>query len=1032
MTIIKKEYFIFLFRIFLKGLFLIALFAVSFRIYCQEYLVTHYTEDDGLANSTVYDVIQDSTGIMWFATRGGITSYDGLHWKTFNVENEEHNTSFERFFLDKKGVLWAFPGYWQKHIIFYDGKKWQIFGKDITLRQKMFPVASFLVDYEDNDPVIYLGTYDGLYILKNESWLHYSTDEGLPSERINELDSYGEKIYIATEKGICSYADGQIMDESRLNELLPSMTLQGITIEESDSLFIWLAGQNWVCHIKEDTLLKHWNGIPFKTDVKSFFIRLTPDPSGGVYVANPASIFYIPPDSDHIEHLGIINGLITEGASGIIIDREKNLWISTYRGINKISTQRFANYNKTHGLLNNEVTSIVEIMPGEFLLGHHEGVTRFLKNKAIPIAFPKGPEDNMSNMRVLDITLDKELNAWIATSAYGLVMITPDNRIFHYSRFANNENVASVAISPTGKIYVATDHKLFIRKNGEFKPVSVSIDSNITFRKIYFTRDTTLFICTYNGLIKKKDNDWKIIKNTDSTYSNNVYSVYETADGEIYAGTLSGLFCMEKDRLVKFGLGENEINRPVYLIFSDNKDRLWVGTDNGIFRWDGRQLNHYTSNDGLSGQELNRDAGLVDHNGRVMLGTNNGLSIYREKFDYDTTNLPPPYLSIDYLTVGPDTFPLNAPLKLQYFSNNLTFHFTGISFIDEKKLYFECKLDGRDKTWSSDFRTIDNTYRYQDLKAGEYVFRLRAKNALEEWSSIASSPVITILKPIWKQTWFIVAIVLVAAALFYQIWIGVNNRKYARRLRLEVQYRTRELQDSENKLRQLNATKDRLFSIIGHDLKSPFNTILGYSDLLISEYKYLSDEEKLKFIRQIRNSSGKTYALLENLLLWAIAQDGSLKFQPDHIDIGQIAEDNIAMLETSADKKGITLLNGIEKGNFAYADKDMTDTIFRNIISNAIKFTGENGRIVLTAVKKDDKLHINIIDNGKGIPENMLKSIFDPENKDPEQIRNEESGTGIGLMLCKDFVMKNGGSINIRSKEGQGTTVMFTLPLFHS
>jgi len=244
----------------------------------------------------------------------------------------------------------------------------------------------------------------------------------------------------------------------------------------------------------------------------------------------------------------------------------------------------------------------------------------------------------------------------------------------------------------------------------------------------------------------------------------------------------------------------------------------------------------------------------------------------------------------------------------------------------------------------------------------------------------------------------------------------ITDRKKAENLIIE----------SEEQLKELNATKDKLFSIIAHDLRSPFNNIIGLSDLLLENI--ISFEESEKYIKILNSSAKNTLVLLDNLLNWAKSQTGHLRFKPENILFSEIILKNISLNRLLAETKNISINYFSSDDVEVYADENMLKTVLRNLISNAIKFTNVGGNIKIYAFLKQDHVEITISDNGIGMNEKKRKSLFDISSKNTLG-RANENGSGLGLVLCKEFVMKNKGEIWVESEEGKGSSFKFTLPL---
>lgn len=238
----------------------------------------------------------------------------------------------------------------------------------------------------------------------------------------------------------------------------------------------------------------------------------------------------------------------------------------------------------------------------------------------------------------------------------------------------------------------------------------------------------------------------------------------------------------------------------------------------------------------------------------------------------------------------------------------------------------------------------------------------------------------------------------------------------------------KQLQASEENLRSVNAQKDRLFSIIAHDLKNPFNSLIGFSSFLLAEYDDISEEEKKQYIEYIEKSSKESFQLLENLLNWANTQTGLTKVNKSIFNIRETVERSISIHEGMALNKNIqieTIKDDIE----IYADKYMIETVIRNLISNAIKFTPEFGHVKISYKQAGDMCEISVEDSGIGMTEETINSLFMIGIKNSLRGTKDEKGSGIGLYLCQEFVDLNDGKISIDSEFGKGTTFNIAIPL---
>ena len=232
---------------------------------------------------------------------------------------------------------------------------------------------------------------------------------------------------------------------------------------------------------------------------------------------------------------------------------------------------------------------------------------------------------------------------------------------------------------------------------------------------------------------------------------------------------------------------------------------------------------------------------------------------------------------------------------------------------------------------------------------------------------------------------------------------------------------------TNTELERLNKTKDKFFSIIAHDLRNPFNAIMGFSELLCHDFNEMDDKRKLGLLELINMSSESAYNLLDNLLQWARTQTDKIKFSPEYFELSEVIEQVIDLHGIIAEKKQVSIESIIPDSTWVYADKNMIHTVIRNLISNAIKFSHKGGKVFISSFENGEMTEIVIRDQGIGMSRENLSMLFRIDTYYSTSGTSGESGTGLGLIICKEFVEKNSGRIRATSKEGEGTAVSFTL-----
>ena len=279
----------------------------------------------------------------------------------------------------------------------------------------------------------------------------------------------------------------------------------------------------------------------------------------------------------------------------------------------------------------------------------------------------------------------------------------------------------------------------------------------------------------------------------------------------------------------------------------------------------------------------------------------------------------------------------------------------------------------------------------------------------------------------------------VAAGLIIFFSLRYYNRQRVRLLNARnqtIQHQNDELRatnerlaQSEQYLRQTNATKDKFFSIISHDLKSPLNSLTGFLQILDIQVDVFSPEELKAFAKDINKSVKNLLDLLDNLLLWSRSQTGTIEYVPQSLNLSEAVADNLNLMHAAAQKKGVRLQADPDGNLRVYADQNMLNSVLRNLLSNAIKFTPSGGSVVVGASARGGHVEVSVRDNGIGMSPSALEHLFRLDAYHTTPGTDAEKGNGLGLILCQEFVEKNGGTLRVESTKGQGTTFRFTVPV---
>lgn len=1048
----------------------------------QSYLGRYYTEEDGLPSSAVEDAVQDRLGRMWFAGRSGITVYDGIHWQTFTPEHGLPIRSYLKIRIDNRGTVWGLSDYVGTHMLFISkldashrhltgpGVRWETFsGLTCSIRTRPLITAYELFEPSGNiGPIVLVAARDnGLFLVENGRKRNLTREDGLPDNTINGLAVVGQDIYAVTDRGLAVIRfadDGTPTVDISLDRRLkrPPGELKGIALQQNGKFHdgsasgsrIWLFGMTWLGWFPAGGgPLTIYDNDPMMIKEFQGGAMVYPDYRSGVYVGTKNELKYYNHNIGFWETIGISSGLPADCANGIFIDFEKNMWFATDRGVGKISSRRFASFQQLHGLLENEVAAILEYEPGKFILGHNRGITLFNGQEFTGVPFASRTSPSASVNRVLDINMDEQRNVWLALSWKGVGKINPEVSELTYfdSSHGVPKFVYSVFPDRDGSVWLAGRKGIYRRLPGQkrFERVPVPVPMSFSIRRLFGRNGRLAAIASSrNGvyLFDAQRRKWINHRLEGSSRSNSVYALFEEAEGRWLVGTASGAFVLDdtgKGNSNRFTPIDYLDNRPVYFIMKDLRGRYWFGTDNGVVRRDHskNEVVRFTTAQGLMGQETNRAAGIMDHNGRIWVGTNRGLSVYDEAFDNTGQFQPKPKLHLLHLEI-PDSrrvIPMSAgeTVELSAEENTLVFHFRGISFSDETAIRFQSRLQGFEESWSRENYPYGQKVRYTNLSAGKYRFRLKVRNAMGVWSDEVISPEIVILKPIYLRWWFIVLAFLLAAGPFYLAVRLLAERKQSALLERLVEERTRQLEEAQQQLLQAQKMEamGTLAGGIAHDFNNILGVITGYTEMLCDDLPAGGVEHRNAY--EVLKAARRAAELVRQILAF------SRKSERKHISLNvtPVIRESMRMMRATIPatidiRQSYNALNDTVK-----ADAAQMHQVIMNLVTNAAHAMKEKGgelevalnEVHLDKMSLDGKNHLipgpylklTVRDTGHGIPNVVLKRIFDPYFTTKET----GEGTGLGLAMIHGIVKNHNGDVTVHSQPGNGTTFSVYLPL---
>jgi ligand-binding sensor domain-containing protein/signal transduction histidine kinase len=1041
------------------------------------------SNEDALSQGSINAICQDLTGYIWIGTKDGLNRYDGYDIKIYRNDPTDNSSISCNVILvitrDSKGYLWigTSGGGLNRYDPFYDNfTRYKFYTNEGKEYGKI--INSIEQDKFGN---LWIGTYlDGLIRFHPEigsvkRFLQDTEDsESISDNTINALliDSY-DRLWIGVE-------------DSCLNLFLPeSESFKRFIYQNKISLSPYGCSTSALIEDKENNI---WIGtkygdfvFKFYPDEEKFFSYREGFPgttfcfstTGGDSIwmgSNYSGLFLyeISKDKTKFFSSGVKNGSLNYNTiKSLYHDRDENLWIGTDgKGLNLYSPhkKKFQSYfhksPSTEGLSVCSVRAIyvdendILWVGGYRISNEYEGLSRInLKTNEITQFDPDGV--------VYTILPDKENKnvIWLGTEGQGIIELRTDklkstvygiNPPFTID-LIKGMIVYNMKYDKKGNLYIGTDKGLNVI-NAESKLCTFyshnpldSLSINVgSIMAIYIDSMNNIWIGSNIGGLSKFNpveesfERYTVRKSKASCPSSNcINCFYEDTKKRFWVGTDKGLnlFDRKTGGFTVYTVKQGLPNDVIYAVLEDELGNLWLSTNKGLckFNPESNDIYTYDKNDGLPANEFNKAAYFKSNDGRLLFGGTNGLVSFYPSEINNNQSIPNVVITsyfIDNIEIQPDTnISLKKMLIVEPGTYLIGFQVSAMSFLNPEKCNYKYKLDGFMDKWIEMGRSRNISF--TNLDPGEYTLYIKSSNSDGIWSKKPTKLDIKLSHFFYQTMGFKFLVTFIVIVMLLTIYFGRISilRRQEKKLKILVDQRTFELSETNQQLSIASKTKDKLYSIIAHDLKSPFNSLLGFTNLLLENWKDMNDDERLEIINILKNTSSSTYDLLVNLLEWSQFQSGDIKYNPEKIALCNLINDSIVQFNGQANLKNINVSVKCEQDLVVFVDIMMITSVLRNLCSNAIKFTPPKGKVNIEAYSKDDYAYCLIKDNGVGISKENQNNLFQSEYSLSTEGTKGEKGTGLGLMLCKTFIQKNKGKISFESELNKGSTFIISMPM---
>lgn len=1012
--------------------------------------------DQGLAQSTVLTILEDSRGFIWLGTAGGLSRHDGIDFQNYNRGDGLPDQRIYALAEASDGGLWIGTG---QGLARLDGQRIEAIPHP---EHSALRVQALVGDARGR---LWVGSGEkGLWSLEGEEWTaHPLTGGEAPTSSVSEIfEDHEGTLWVA--------AGGDVWRDrgvglTRIEEFRRADVPVVAIVEDRDHR-VWIAqGDGRVTAFEGDS---RWD-VPLPSTLTGGPLTdLLIDDGGRAWVgSSQAGAWRL--GTDPAMAVGVRHGLPVEYVSALATDRAGGLWLGTFgSGACRLESPAFTLYDQRHGLPADQVLAIEEDSVGDLLVGIlGGGVIRFDGESFHPVrAVTESAVDAVS-----DLVLDRGGDLWVATVGAGIYRLRrrhlEESRVTrrpidgrYAESFGRDQGLEETRIfglleDRQGTLWLATWGGGVARREGEtFRKLTTAdgLVSDLVF-SIFEDSAGALWFATREGVSRYAEGKWRNFTEANGLPDDRVVSITEDPRGRLWFATSEGLARWDGTRLTSFGPGEGLGSRTFYLLQPYGENELWAGHEKGVDRLrfgaggEVEEIFHYGPAEGFRGGETNQNAVLLDRMGHLWFGAR-GLARYDPGEVRDSISPPQIHLtgvklffeSPDWRDLGAGTTPwFGTPqaLDLPHDQNHLIFEYLGIQLRNPTGLRYQYRLIGLDRDWSPP--TDSHFATYASLPPGDYQFEARAIDADGRVSPRSAQLTVVIRPPFWRTPAFLLALgVALLAALFGLVrWRTHHLSTLRRRLEAEVDERTRELVASRRHLlaaktdaERATEAKSRFLANMSHELRTPLTGVIGVSQLLL---KSPLDPQQRQFAETIVSSGEALLAVIQDILDFSKIEAGQMDLEQRRVDLAALVEGTFRMLTPSAQKKDLVLSfhPAPDAPTWILVDSTRLRQVLLNLVGNAIKFT-EHGRVEvgLRLVEETTEhllLEFEIRDTGIGISPEQQVHLFQAFSQVDASMSRRFGGSGLGLAISRGLVEKMGGRIDVESALGEGSTFRFTI-----
>lgn len=1047
------------------------------------------TGNGKLKHNTVETLCRDQMGFLWVGTNFGLNRLDG--YTTINyTNNPEDTTSISANFIkcvynDSKNNLWV--GTMGGGLNLYDRKNNSFVRFQPSPSKNSISSLNITSITEDREGNIWLGTATKIinkYIVDKDSFVVYDLDaydyldRGLSSVHKILCDKNGV-IWVGMGQGEVfrinpKNEDIKLISTPRKEDVVDIGSIFGMVELNDNMLFSTWKGKIYSVNLRNDTILSlHYKPEMFENAILSE-IGLGVDNDLWVASRNKGLFKVDVVKNEVVERYNYNKtssmGIGSNSIGDLYIDADNNLWLGYLDngvGMFPIVAKMFSDlspiidkdkFERIYAIVNDDHGNIWFGSRGGGLWKYNKSTESF-KN------YDANDYDGLNCNYIISLKWSSNDNKlYIGTLESFVSIFDPEINRFHQIQhnkddwssavFAIDENDSYVFAATWGGGVKKIDKK-------DLLYTSINFDKNDQVKNsvldISLQNDVLWVANVGMGLIKHNLNKQKfeVLADENQTWSlpsERINTIYVQNDTIIWLGAGGkGVYKynISSKKVVNHIKNESVAQNVIQAIDADQNNNIWITTIAGIFYYDLKSNTRITFNkrNGLVNDNFNLNSLCFDsEDNRFYAGGIDGVDYFQtNNIIVDSTVNEVVFTGLNVMgesirnpnkTNLRESIEVAEKVHLHPGENIISVNFSSFDFSPSQRNCYEYKLEGFNDKWVR-LPYDKNSVSYTNLDPGKHVLKVRACNSDGVMGQSISELSLIVLPAFWQTIWFYVLVSVLLIGLGY-LYYNIRNRKLIKskkKLEIKVQNRTKEIlkqkiyiEKQNAELEQANLTKDKFFSIIGHDLRNPMANVNQLVDLIINEFNTASKEQIMSYLEVLQRSSETTIKLLDDLLIWSRTQNGKMEAENEIIAVKNLFDATIETCQLTAGKKNIQINNLNEDNLNVVCDENMMLTVLRNIVTNAIKFSFPNSEIFLNAHQRGRNVVVSIADEGKGMSENQLSNLFKIESVSSTEGTGGEIGSGLGLIICKEFVHANNGRIWVESEKDVGATFFISLP----